>query len=309
MFSSNTNSMLFDEGFVRSASMILASEIGDKTFFIAAVMAMTHSRATVIREFGFQFTNALFCTSSLLCVFSLLKTRRTRTRSVLRSTSTDFFFRTHTTTQIYKQVWSGSVFALAVMTALSALLGAVAPNVLNKTTTHYIATGLFFLFGARSIYEQTIGYDANAESELEEVEKALSKKSSTSQRRRSTRQSSTKTSAAAAAKTTTKTTTPRGGGGGQNILSVVFSPIFLQAFLMTFLAEWGDRSQIATIALAADYDPLGVTIGGVCGHAACTSAAVLGGKRMAGAISERMVGLCGGVLFVAFGVHALIVGE
>merc|ERR1712216_254948 len=248
MFSSNNTSVLFDEGFVRSASMILAPEIGDKTFFIAAVMAMTHSRPTV---------------------------------------------------------WSGSVFALAVMTALSALLGAVAPNVLNKTTTHYIATGLFFLFGARSIYEQTIGYDANSESELEEVEKALSKKSSTLQRRRSTRQSSTKTSAAAAA----KTTTPRGGGGGQNILSVVFSPIFPQAFLMTFLAEWGDRSQIATIALAADYDPLGVTIGGVCGHAACTSAAVLGGKRMAGAISERMVGLCGGVLFVAFGVHALIVGE
>merc|ERR1712216_841873 len=247
MFSSNNTSVLFDEGFVRSASMILAPEIGDKTFFIAAVMAMTHSRATV---------------------------------------------------------WSGSVFALAVMTALSALLGAVAPNVLNKTTTHYIATGLFFLFGARSIYEQTIGYDANAESELEEVEKALSK---TSQRRRSTRQSSTKTSAAAAAKTTTKTTTPR--GGGQNILSVVFSPIFLQAFLMTYLAEWGDRSQIATIALAADYDPLGVTLGGICGHGLCTSAAVLGGKRMAGAISERMVGLCGGILFLAFGVHALVVGE
>ena len=192
------------------------------------------------------------------------------------------------------------MFALAVMTALSALMGAMAPNVLNKTTTHYVATGLFFLFGARSIYEQTIGYDANAESELEEVEKALSKKSSTLQRRRSTRQSSTKTSAAAA-----KTKTAR----GQNILSVVFSPIFLQAFLMTFLAEWGDRSQIATVALAADYDPIGVTIGGICGHAACTSAAVLGGKRMAGAISERMVGLCGGVLFLAFGVHALIVGE
>ena len=55
MFSSINTSVLFDEGFVRSASMILASEIGDKTFFIAAVMAMTHSRATV-REFGFQFT-------------------------------------------------------------------------------------------------------------------------------------------------------------------------------------------------------------------------------------------------------------
>ncbi len=85
--------------------------------------------------------------------------------------------------------------------------------------------------------------------------------------------------------------------------------MFAESFAVTFLAEWGDRSQIATVALAADYDPIGVTIGGICGHAACTSAAVLGGKRMAGAISERMVGLCGGVLFLVFGVHALIVGE
>ena len=56
-------------------------------------------------------------------MFSLLTRThaRKKTRSALRSTSTDFFFRTHTTTtQIYtKQVWSGSVFALAVMTALS----------------------------------------------------------------------------------------------------------------------------------------------------------------------------------------------
>lgn len=27
--------------------------------------------------------------------------------------------------------------------------------------------------------------------------------------------------------------------------------IFLQAFTMTFLAEWGDRSQIATVVMAA----------------------------------------------------------
>ena len=53
------------------------------------------------------------------------------------------------------------------------MMGAIAPNLLNKTTTHYVATGLFFLFGLRSVYDQTVGYDANAESELEEVEKEL----------------------------------------------------------------------------------------------------------------------------------------
>lgn len=29
------------------------------------------------------------------------------------------------------------------------------------------------------------------------------------------------------------------------------SPILLQAFTLTFLAEWGDRSQITTVVLAA----------------------------------------------------------
>lgn len=37
----------FLEGLVKSGTMILISEIGDKTFFIAAIMAMRHSRSTV----------------------------------------------------------------------------------------------------------------------------------------------------------------------------------------------------------------------------------------------------------------------
>lgn len=36
-----------------------------------------------------------------------------------------------------------------------------------------------------------------------------------------------------------------------NLMNLLFSPVFVQTFVMTFLGEWGDRSQIATITLAA----------------------------------------------------------
>jgi putative Ca2+/H+ antiporter (TMEM165/GDT1 family) len=56
---------------------------------------------------------------------------------------------------------------------------------------------------------------------------------------------------------------------------------------MTFLAEWGDRSQIATIALAGSEDLLYVTIGGLLGHAVCTTVAVVGGRLLAARISVK----------------------
>ncbi|CAN0449899.1 unnamed protein product, partial [Ectocarpus fasciculatus] len=72
------------------------------------------------------------------------------------------------------------------------------------------------------------------------------------------------------------------------------------SFSMTFLAEWGDRSQIATIALATNKDPFGVTAGGVIGHSLCTGMAVVGGKLLAARISEKTVHLVGGALFLVF---------
>ena len=52
------------------------------------------------------------------------------------------------------------------------------------------------------------------------------------------------------------------GGGGEAAGSFWASlrkdwPILTQAFMITFLAEWGDRSQIATIAMAAAQHPVG----------------------------------------------------
>ena len=56
--------------------------------------------------------------------------------------------------------------------------------------------------------------------------------------------------------------------------SITNSMILTQAFIMTFLAEWGDRSQIATVALAASYNLLMVNIGALLGHFICTGGAV-----------------------------------
>ena len=53
-------------------------------------------------------------------------------------------------------------------------------------------------------------------------------------------------------------------------------------------AEWGDRSQIATITLAAEYNPYGVTVGAILGHSICTGTAVLGGKAIPVHIPERI---------------------
>ncbi|CAM9831541.1 unnamed protein product [Choristocarpus tenellus] len=83
----------------------------------------------------------------------------------------------------------------------------------------------------------------------------------------------------------------------------------LTSFTMTFLAEWGDRSQIATIALAAAKNVVGVTVGGVVGHSLCTGLAVIGGRMLATRISEKTVHLVGGALFLLFGVRAFFFGE
>ena len=60
------------------------------------------------------------------------------------------------------------------------------------------------------------------------------------------------------------------------------------AVVLTFLAEWGDRSQITTIALATE-ETFVVLVGALLGHFICTGTAVLGGKMISSKISEKYV--------------------
>ncbi|KAJ9100741.1 hypothetical protein QFC19_005480 [Naganishia cerealis] len=86
----------------------------------------------------------------------------------------------------------------------------------------------------------------------------------------------------------------------RNFCSLFFSPVFAQAFILTFLGEWGDRSQIATIALAGVNDISVVAFGTILGHFICTGIGVLGGRLLATRISVRTITLVGAVAFLAF---------
>jgi len=82
--------------------------------------------------------------------------------------------------------------------------------------------------------------------------------------------------------------------------------IVSEAFSLVFVAEWGDRSMLATVALGAAQSPWGVASGAIAGHVMATALAVLGGAFLAQYISEKVIGYTGGILFLVFAAATLI---
>eukprot|EP00262_Sarcandra_glabra_P018007 TRINITY_DN6345_c0_g1_i1.p1 TRINITY_DN6345_c0_g1~~TRINITY_DN6345_c0_g1_i1.p1 ORF type:complete len:310 (-),score=28.92 TRINITY_DN6345_c0_g1_i1:129-1058(-) len=166
-------------------------------------------------------------------------------------------------------VLSGALTALFVMTVLSTGLGRIVPNLISRKHTNSAATVLYAFFGLRLLY---IAWRSDSKTsqkkEMEEVEEKLE---------------------AGQGKTTFR-----------RFFSRFCTPIFLESFILTFLAEWGDRSQIATIALATHKNALGVAVGATLGHTICTSIAVVGGSMLASRISQGTVATIGGLLFLCF---------
>eukprot|EP00796_Vickermania_ingenoplastis_P004136 gene4136-2978_t len=203
----STNGSWID-GFFSSFSMILVSEIGDKTFFIAALMAMQNSRLAV---------------------------------------------------------YVGAIGALAIMTILSAMLGLVLPSLFSVWLTNLFSAFLLFFFGFKMLHEVYSGGEPNEEM-------------------------------AEAAETLRQRELPAPHGmtrkkcSWQHLLRCGVTPVVVEAFTLTFLAEWGDRSQMATIVLAAAGNPYAVTLGGIVGHACCSGAAVIGGGIVAQWLSPRTRG-------------------
>jgi Ca2+/H+ antiporter, TMEM165/GDT1 family len=92
----------------------------------------------------------------------------------------------------------------------------------------------------------------------------------------------------------------------KNVKTWTVGAVVMEAFTLTFVAEWGDRTQLATIALAAVHHPVGVVLGATLGHGICAAIAVACGKLIAGRISERLLTALSGLLFILFGLVATV---
>ncbi|WP_457667367.1 TMEM165/GDT1 family protein [Thiolapillus sp.] len=83
----------------------------------------------------------------------------------------------------------------------------------------------------------------------------------------------------------------------------------LSAFALIGLAEMGDKSQLVCFTLAARYRALPVLAGAVLAFTLLNLGAVLLGSALAKWLPQQWVTLAVGILFLAFGLHAIRTGQ
>lgn len=208
----------FGSGFYSSIVLILASEIGDKTFFISALLSMKYSRTLVL---------------------------------------------------------IGTMLALGSMTAISVGIGQIfhaLPASLNSSIPFddYAAVALLLWFGYTNIRDALrMGAEDEEGGELADAEEVVAD----AQKRQAT---------------------------AARPFNLGALRVVLETCSLVFVAEWGDKSMLATVALAAAKNPLGVVAGGIGGHLIASIIAVIGGSLLGKYISEKNARLVGGVLFFVF---------
>lgn len=234
----------------RSFATIIFSEVGDKTFLIAAILAMRHPRLLV---------------------------------------------------------FAGAFGSLLLMSLLSAAMGHILPSLIPKAWTQFAAGVLFLTFGCKMLMEGRAMTNSSdkideemreAEEEIENDEAGVEKGGHSIPLER-IEEGHVPSSANHAGKHVKKSSLVE---GTRNFCNLFLGPVFVQTFVLTFLGEWGDRSQIATVALGATHSVYLVTLGTIIGHTACTALAVVGGRYVSTKISVKHVTLGGAILFLIFGV-------
>jgi putative Ca2+/H+ antiporter (TMEM165/GDT1 family) len=167
-------------------------------------------------------------------------------------------------------VFIGAFCALAVVTLMSLGLGYGLRELLPAALVPWIAAALFLGFGLKLLLDaQAMGADA-AQAEANDAEAAVN-----------------------AAEV------------GHPIATAW--AVIGEAFALVFIAELGDRTQLATIVLATApaFSFGGLLAGSLVGHGLVTWLAVGAGQWIGGRISERVLYRLSGGLFLLFGLASL----
>ena len=135
----------------------------------------------------------------------------------------------------------------------------------------YVACAAFAYFGYRTLSEAIAMEDDEKGGELEDAEEALREVSE-----------------------------------GADSNKSDFWRLVAQTFGLVFAAEFGDRSFLSTIFLAAAQNPASVASGAIAAHTVATAGAVVGGAILSEVISEKAIGLIGGTLFIIFAVTTAV---
>ncbi|XP_049880328.1 transmembrane protein 165 [Pectinophora gossypiella] len=292
----------FLQGFVASLSVVIVSELGDKTFFIAAIMAMKHPRLIVFAG----AISALVFMTVLSAAFGSIATVIPR---------------------VYTYYASAALFAIFGIKMLRDGCK-MDPNEgqeeLEEVQMELKRREDQDAAKERSLSPTSTRAEASPTQGVESEPRSVPSASST--RSQSPGPSRTPVEEAPDPPPepqpgTSKLTDPlteekeetldmleQGQAENRRRKRNAIIKVLLQAASLTFLAEWGDRSQLATVVLATREDVFGVVVGGSLGHALCTGLAVVGGRMVAQKISVRTVTIIGGLVFLFFAVSALVIG-
>lgn len=166
----------------------------------------------------------------------------------------------------------GSMGALAAMTVLSVLIGqifhAVPAGIAQGIPLDDVAAVLAFTFFGYKTLKEALETDEDAPStmdeEFDDAQEAVE--------------------------------------GSRTIKEVTAWAQIVSTFALVFAAEFGDRSFLSTIALSAAQNPVSVAGGAIAAHGVATGIAVAGGSFVAKYISEKVIGVISGTLFLVFAI-------
>jgi len=286
----------FRDGFISSFSMILLAEIADKTFFIACIMAMRYSRILVFAGAW----GALVLMTGLSCALGHLVVSQTWiSQQVIHYIAASLF----------------AVFAVQMIYEGYKNRGNSASEEMEEVANELRADD----------EELRVRFRKNSKSEaspdspqvvVEIVNSDLEKARSRAETGSNSPVISTTNLNSVNPETVSLRTGAVSPDSAENSVDesalkkalrkieafflIFINPVFLKAFVLTFIAEWGDRSQLSTVVLAVSTNKLAVFIGGSLGHMICTGAAILFGRFISNKISLSKLNIAGGVIFMAF---------